>query len=283
MQPASYSQCMGESAAHLILTLETREPIELSAFVGAFTSLGNEFERFLRDEHPELRGDVKFFVKEIRKGSIEADIIPMFTAVAVPLIGQLDQVMIVEDFAKRWSARLRAFLTGNVAEQPKTKGELRDFSDAVAAIATDPDASSKLSTATFEKDTGNTKIRAAFIFDTQAGRIVQEQIMARQAELAARRNDNYERVLMVFTRPDINQSKLGRKSGELVRIEELSEKSLALMYGSELAEQRIKYEMRETSDNIFRKGFVVDVAVQAVNGNPVAYSVTGVHQVIDLE
>jgi hypothetical protein len=41
-------------------------------------------------------------------------------------------------------------------------------------------------------------------------------------------------------------------------------------------------EGREADDNVYKKGFVVDVNVQLVNGKPAAYRVTNVHQVIDL-
>jgi hypothetical protein len=89
-------------------------------------------------------------------------------------------------------------------------------------------------------------------------------------------------MLMVFTRSDVNSVEVGRRSGERVKIESLLEKPLALMYGSKLAEERIKYEIREGDDNIYKKGFVVDVNVQTLNGKPVAYSVTNLHQVISL-
>jgi hypothetical protein len=67
-----------------------------------------------------------------------------------------------------------------------------------------------------------------------------------------------------------------------VKIEEISDRSLALVYGSELAEQRIKHEIREADENVYKKGFVVDVNVRSTGGRPVAYAATHVHQVVDL-
>jgi hypothetical protein len=57
---------------------------------------------------------------------------------------------------------------------------------------------------------------------------------------------------------------------------------LALIYASELVEERIKHEIREADENVFKKGFVVDVNVRSIGGRPVAYAMTHVHQVIDL-
>jgi hypothetical protein len=75
---------------------------------------------------------------------------------------------------------------------------------------------------------------------------------------------------------------MGKRTGERVKIEELSSRDLPLIYASDLAEQRIKHEVREADDNVYKKGFVVDVNVQLVSGKPAAYRITNVHQVIDL-
>jgi len=49
-----------------------------------------------------------------------------------------------------------------------------------------------------------------------------------------------------------------------------------------LAEQRIKHEIKEADENVFKKAFEVGVSVELVNGKPAAYRVTEVYQVIDL-
>jgi hypothetical protein len=54
------------------------------------------------------------------------------------------------------------------------------------------------------------------------------------------------------------------------------------LYASDLVEQRIKHEIREADDNVYKKGFIVDVNFQLKGGRPVAYRVTNLHQVIDL-
>jgi predicted nucleic acid-binding Zn ribbon protein len=57
---------------------------------------------------------------------------------------------------------------------------------------------------------------------------------------------------------------------------------LPLIYASDLAEQRIKHEISEADDNVFRKGFIVDVNVETRGGRPVAYRIANLHQVIEL-
>ena len=87
---------------------------------------------------------------------------------------------------------------------------------------------------------------------------------------------------MRFTRSDIGGVTVGKPSGKRVKIEEISDRSLPLVYGSELAEERIKHEIREADENVYKKGFIVDVNVKSTGGRPVAYAITNVHQIIDL-
>ena len=87
---------------------------------------------------------------------------------------------------------------------------------------------------------------------------------------------------MTFVQSNIKDSQVGKRTGEWVLVEEISDKPLPLIYASELSEQRIKYETREAEDNLYKKGFVVDVNTQYRGGRSVAYRVTNIHQVIDL-
>jgi hypothetical protein len=280
MEQLSYSAAMGEHPVHLVLTIDTQEPIELGDFVAAFTSLAEEFERYIKREHPDLSGEAQVYVKEVRRGSIEADMLP-WLALAAPFIADMDKVLIVEQFVKLWGRRLTALLHRKNDEAPQTKAELKAFADSVAAIANDPNGSVKLAAAAFED--GERKIRASFIFNTAQARIVRAQVDRRLKDMAATTTADHERVFMVFERADFRDAKVGKPTGEMVRIDRLSDKALPLLYAAPLAEERIKSEMRDEEDNIFYKGFVVDVNVESrADGKPVAYSVTHVHQVVDL-
>ena len=270
---------MARGEPHLILTLDTKEPIELGDFVGAFTSVGNEYERFIKQTNPDLPGNATMYVREVRKGSIVADMLP-WIAYTAPFIAEMDKALIVEQFVRLWGSRFRALLGRGKTAVPETRSELKDWSDAVRAVATDPDASVKLEAAVFED--GKKKIRAAFKFDTKEARKAQKTIETRQRRLEKKEHADHQRVLMRFTRSDIGDVSVGKPSGERVKIEEISDRALALVYASELAEQRIKHEIRDADENVYKKGFVVDVNVRSSGGRPVAYAVTHVHQVIDL-
>ena len=55
-----------------------------------------------------------------------------------------------------------------------------------------------------------------------------------------------------------------------------------MVYASDLARERIKSEMLSGDRNIYKLGFFVDVNVATKGGQPVAYRITSVRDVIDL-
>jgi hypothetical protein len=183
------------------------------------------------------------------------------------------------EFVEKWGERISGLIAGDVPESTQ-KSDLDTFSNAVAAIARDPDASSTLEAATFED--GKREVRAAFKFTTRDAVAAENTLKTAYSRLEAERTDQSDRVLMIFTQSNIKDAPNGKRSGERVVIEEISKRDLAIMYASDLAKERIKHEVREEDDNIFKKGFVVDVLVVSRNEKPVAYKILEVHDVIDL-
>ncbi len=275
----SYNRAMSEAPAVLRLRIQTEEPVEIDAFVGAFTSLAEEYRRDIRDNYPDADPEARILVKEVRKKCIEADLIPFVTAVA-PFVAHMDQVIIVEQFVRTWGQRITSLVSGDLGDWSPKKSELKTLVDATEAIARDPNAKSTLEAVTFED--GKSQIRASFQFSTREAKDAQITIDGVYKTLEKTTGADHERVLMLFTRSDVGKATVGKRSGERVFIEEVHGKSLALMYASELAEERIKHEIREAEDNIYKKGFVVDVNVRMVGGKPSVYAVTHLHEIIDL-
>ena len=89
---------MAGGEPHIILTLDTKEPIELGAFVGLFSSIGNEYERYIKQVAPDLSGDAEMYVREVHSGSIVADMMP-WISMAAPFIDSVEKIMMIEKFA----------------------------------------------------------------------------------------------------------------------------------------------------------------------------------------
>ncbi len=113
---AGYVALMADHPAHLVLTLSTKEPVEIGDFVSAFTSIAGQYEDFIKSKHPDLKSESAMYVREVRSGSIQADLIPMISTAASTAILMMDQVVIIEHFVKLYAERLRAYLHGGKVE-----------------------------------------------------------------------------------------------------------------------------------------------------------------------
>lgn len=277
---------MGEQKAHLTLKLDTDEPIELGDFVGAFTSIANEFERHIASNYPGSRADPKMYVREVRHGCVEADIVTGLQGLVVggPMlaVAAADHILILEDFVRRWGSRITALVKNDIPKgELESPSQLNDFLKATKSIAADPRAEHRIEAAFYED--GKRQIRAGFKFTTPEARTAIQNIEDRKRELAKPDMDSHRRVLMVYTRTDVHDAAINKRSGERVRVDAISPKDFAVMYASELVEQEMRQQIREADENVYKRGFVVDVSAQMAGERIVAYAVTAFHSVIELE
>jgi len=265
--------------AHIVLNIQTKNPIELGDFVSAFTSIASQYEKFVRSNYPDMSGEANIFVREVRAGSIEADLIPWALQGLSAVVNVIEQIQIVDKFVRTYGGRLSTYIGGS-KEAEATRSDLKDFMGAVSAIANDPNGRATLQAVAFED--GKRKIKAAITFNTLEARQAQLQIDDQRLMLESSASADHQRVLMLFKQSNVKDTAMGKRTGERVTIEGISSRDLPLIYASDLAEQRIKHEVREADDNVYKKGFIVDVNVQLIGGKPVGYRVTNLHQVIDL-
>jgi hypothetical protein len=280
----AYDGLMTAVPAHIIVKIKVKRPIDLGDFVSAFTAVASQYDKFIREKHPDLSSEARIFVSEVRRGSIVADLIPFLThdliGGAYSVIEPIEQIAITHEFIRYYGSKLKAYFKLGGKDEDATRSDLRDFMGAVTAIANDPNGRASIEAVAFED--GKKRIKAAIKFNTSEAKRAQHQIEAQQRQLEKRDHADYERVLMVFTQANIKAPPVGKKTTERVKIEAISDRDLPLIYASALAEQRIKHEIQEADENVFKKGFIVDVNVETVGGRPVAYRVTNSHQVIDL-
>jgi hypothetical protein len=269
--------------AEIVITLSTKRPIEVGDFVAAFTSVANQYEKFIKERHPDLSGEAQIFVKQVKKGSIIAELIPFIQHALLNMqsaISGMDQILIVDEFVKKYGGALKKYFRKGGKDESATKSDLKDFMGAVTAIANDPDGKASIKSVAFED--GKRKIKAKVEFDTKQAFRAVEQIEGHRRILELRSNADHQRVLMQFRQSNVKNLPVNKRTGEWVTIDTISDRELPLIYASDLAEQRIKHEIVQADDNVYKKGFVVDVNVQSKGTKPVAYRVTNLHQVIDL-
>lgn len=276
MPQSTYADVMEEGTPHLEVVLDLEQPVELLELVAFFAAIGGQFDRYIKERHPSLDGHARLYVTEISKGSIRAVIVPMIKS----LISTMDGALIVDGFVNRLNEILKKFISGRKKEDA-SRGELKDFLGSVLAVAHDTDGKAIISSAEYH-ETKTTK-RVTLEFNTQEAQQARDQIEKQRIEIELPSYEPRERVLMRFYQSNLGDPAVGRKNtGERVIIEDITQKPLQIIYETERAKERIKYETSEDEKNLYRKGFIVDVYVQRSQGKPVAYRITDVHEVFDI-
>ena len=215
-------------------------------------------------------------IREMRKGSIIAEL----SAVILPnIINDLEASPVLAGFIHVLKGKFNALGKGTFLKNTG-RSDLQSIAKSIRAISKDSDATAIFSHVE-ENRLLRTRKETKFFIDTKQARKMEETVDRQIAEYDRPEESLHRRVLMTFTRADIDDAKIERKSGELVLIEEISERPLPLIYQSELTEQKIKSEIRG-GNSVFHKGFVVDVYVRTVRGKPAAYAVASLDDIIDL-
>jgi hypothetical protein len=185
----TYAELMAGELAYISLKIDFTQLIDVLDFVSLFTSVESQFEHFISARYPDFASEARVFVKEIRPGSIEAD---LFTAAGL-IVPLMEHALVIEDFIKRYYDRLSRYFLPAGRDETATKSDLKDFMGAVSAIAHDPDASSKISVVQYED--GNRNVRCALKFDTQQARQAIEQIENHRRDLEKTSGADHERAL----------------------------------------------------------------------------------------
>jgi hypothetical protein len=270
-----YVRLMEDGGAAVVVTLDLAQPVEIHDFIATFAGLGGQFERFVRAERPELDGEVKVYIKEVRKGSMEA---LMIIGTYYPqVITAIDHIQITSGFVRHVARGIDVFRTpgGRLAHAGKT--ELTEIVDTVMATANDPNGRASIKAISYAKDGEKTDFSVEF--NSIEARMAVEQIEGQFREIAKVTDFDHENKLLTFYQSNRKDS---GKTGEKGIIEDISAKPLAVVYASDLARERIKSEMLSGDRNVYKLGFFVDVNVATKGGQPVAYRITSVRDVIDL-
>jgi hypothetical protein len=141
-----YADVMAEGEPYISLTVVTKSPIELGDFVSAFTSLANQYQKFIRENYPDETPEATIYVREINPGSIVAILV-----IAKGLLAHAQdaaQKIIIERFVGIFSERIGKYFTRGGREETASRQDLKDFMGAVQAIAHDPDGHAKIEAVT---------------------------------------------------------------------------------------------------------------------------------------
>lgn len=276
-----------QSDDRLVLRLEPNGPIELEELTGSFAALARIYERHHRSDDHTAKGPApKLYVSRLETGSIIAEVVPLITILGQP-IPYMDSFLIVKEFTRWVGGSLKSFAGQGDGPPPQKIEDVKDLEAFVRPLTRRRGAGLNIKHARFRKKDGDKEILAEYDFDESSlnraalnmSHTIQD--FSGTSPQEERKPGLFREVLMYFHQANREAGKEKGRTGDRGIIEEISVKPLMVYFPKQAND--IKRRILEGSDNIFSKGYIVDVHVSYVNGEPKLYHVLDLHGVVDLD
>lgn len=249
----------------LIVKISNSEPVELADFAKSMMSLANDYQS---RQTADPRLPAKLYIKEIKSGSIIAELAPMLPLAGQLLIEHYDQI---ENYAEHLY-NLIGWLLGKNGKPENTDGkQLNNLSNIVNPVANDKGGQLTFSTVNHSGSVVNNITVNYYEANTVQNRARQE-IRQLQEQEEPVENGDYTQVLMYWAQaaPD--------KETDQAVIEAVWPKPVKV-----ILPDRIKQEILLDEPYPFKKLYIVDVNVQTVKGRPKLYKIQTYYGSMDMD
>lgn len=246
------------------IEIKNTEPIELIDLTESLTGFADEYRRRIAISDPSAPPEeIKLYVKEMRNGSIIADLIAI-APLMLPFVADANHVI---QFCQ-YLSKAYEYLTGRSKEKPEMeKADYLNLNRIVEPIAKDSGSQINI---------GTLNVAAPVTFNLTS-------LQANAAQNSAKREIELlkepvtgvkERVLLYWYQARNDPTS---QAGDKAIIESISSGAVKTIF----ANDSIKAKMLFDTDNPFTHAYVVDVAVETIKGRAALYRVLNVHEVIE--
>ncbi|MFJ5486503.1 hypothetical protein ACIKTA_02120 [Hansschlegelia beijingensis] len=132
----TFPPVLGEDAARIVIEIHNSGPLDLPDFTASLTGLAREHEPTFRCLRPDLGAEEsRLLVMDVRKGSIVIEL----AATLAPLVAPIELTNTAVSFVRNMKAAIGmlALPGGRPSPEEATTQRLKNFGDAVAAVAND--------------------------------------------------------------------------------------------------------------------------------------------------
>lgn len=254
---------MGNKESKLTVRFCNKKPVELIDFTESLLGVGQQYIRYI-ERHPEdaEAKDVKLYIKEVRPGSIVADLIAL-APLAIPFAEQANSIIGFASHAKS----VVDYLLGR-GEKPADieKKDYDNYSKIVNPVAKDESAQLNLSVVI------NGDVTQTFNINYVEANAVQNKINRDLLDMKEP-VERLQRKVVLYWYQARNDPK--SKAGDKAIIESVSQLPIKTVFGVE----SLKHEMLFDSDiNPFKFAYVVDVYVETIQNRPAVYKLIEFHE-----
>lgn len=259
---------MQDKADILRVNFAPSRPVELADFVRSCGALSNEYNAFAAERGLEAG---KLYVKEVRKGSIELDLVAVCAGMLVqqvlPIVCNANAIA---DFLGHLKGVVGWLKGGGAGAKDRPYAD-RTLENVSAFL--DPVAKDKNATVTVNVVTVNGDVNAPLVVGNTDANYVQNVRRLVEEECAS---PNVRRVEGVMLRWYQSRNS-DEPTGDKAIIETVSKKPLRTVF----ADRKIKALLLSVEENIFRCAWLVDATVESLDGVPKLYRIESIERLKD--
>jgi hypothetical protein len=246
----------------LKINISNKEPIDLINLTIGLNSFAKLYSDFNNGD-----SQAKLLVKEIRKGSIEIDLISLCVVSAIPLISDVNNIvqfchyikLLIGITTEAKQEEVKQIIADNYLPSPKIK-DFKNFKDTVNITGGAEDV--------FKMEAINTENGNVYIgssFDGIQSVKIKDSIDKIVKEKEA--NTEYNKQLFRWVQTNFDNSKQGNKG----RIEKITKEPLRVTFDND----EIKNEMTTSNDGVEwqNKYYIVNVEILTSDGSPKMYKI----------
>lgn len=245
------------------------KPVELSDFVKSCNALASEYNSFASSRGLE---ECKLYVKEVRKGSIELDLVNLcgVAAAVQQVMPFIEAGNAIADFLEHFKSVIEWLKGGNAnaKDNPfagKTLDNISSFLDPVAK-----DKNAKL---TINAITVNGDVSAPIIIGNADANYVQNAKRIVDEENASPNVKTIEGVMLRWYQSRNSPD----QSGDKAIIESISTRPIRTVF----SDKKLKTLLMSVQENIFKCAWLVDVVVESFDGVPKLYRIESIERLPD--
>jgi hypothetical protein len=253
--------------SHLLtVELSNGRPVDLVDLTTSLSALAQDFEEFSnKNSQDPIPGNLKLYVREMRSGSIIADLMPL----GDQLSWMIDHKDLLGAFVGHLNDLAQYFLAGGEAENPPSRQDAERFSQILEPVSKDNSAQYNIQATDYAKVEIHNHFHVGFVeanaIQNGVRRFLGPAIPA--IEIVRDRLLTLEQVKNVAS----------AKTGDRGIIESVWPKAVKLQFLSETAKQQVL----SLAENPFQRVFLVDAEVHAANGRPALYRIIEVKDIIE--
>jgi hypothetical protein len=273
---------MTQNLPILGLNFHITGPVDIEELIAALGSFQRQYTRYMRTTQRTHTGaipdedDTRLFIREIKTGSILADLVPWVPMVAPTVFPLLEYHNAFADFIS-YVRQYMNFLQdkGDPPENSSAAIVSADFADILAPFARRRSGDLQVE---LKQETPDGMKQQMTINYTHAEATKAHTKATRLSSAKVQASSDYQNVVMHLPRLDVNSHpNSSKQTPDRGIIERVTSKPLRVVWASEHDSIRVK----NAPGNPLKNAYIVDVNVENCNGKPVLYNIIRLHEIIE--